>query len=73
MLWADGYSKNFHSVDDLCFYSVIILGLDASGKHYTWGVAVDHPFQFVRSKVIFLLGVEVHAGFLALNGWDTWG
>ncbi len=73
MLWGDVYSSGFCSVDDLCFNSIIILGSDASGKHNTWGVAMDSPFQFVRSKVVFSFGVEVHAGFLALNGLGAWG
>ena len=64
MLWGDVCLKGFHSVNDLCFDPVVILSSDASSKHYTWGVAMDCPFHFVGSKVIFLLGVEVHAGFL---------
>ena len=72
LLWGDVYSNGCCSVDDLCFDSVIVLGSDASGIHNTWGVAVDRPFHFVCSKVNFPLGVEVHAGFLALNGLGVW-
>ena len=73
MFWGDVYSRCFCSIDDLCFDSIIILGSDAPGEHNTWGVAVDRPFHFVCSEVVFPLGMKVRSGFLALNGLGAWG